>query len=71
MDYGSRICRIFILHFIDLFLFIKVIFQLLTKILVFYRDMVTLALFLARAFIAGAFQTIYVYTPEVRRIKIL
>uniref|UniRef100_A0A914DIP2 Uncharacterized protein n=1 Tax=Acrobeloides nanus TaxID=290746 RepID=A0A914DIP2_9BILA len=29
------------------------------------RNMVTVALFLARAFIAGAFQTIYVYTPEV------
>lgn len=36
----------------------------------FYRTALTFMLFVARAFISGAFQTAYVYTPEVGSNKV-
>lgn len=33
-----------------------------------HRNVLTVLLFIARAFISGGFQAAYVYTPEVRRL---
>jgi len=41
------------------------LFALLIFVFVFSRVLLTITLFLARGIIAGVFQAIYVYTPEV------